>query len=186
MNKSHTAGLSSIVIILIGAAAIGVGALMSDNQSRVVSSDTEASSSVAIAVTEGEERSLETGTQTSITAEIGSMDDVSVSSVETKASSTVTYTTAGFSPQTIAVSVDTTVRFENSTNEPVWIASDTSLIPAPAGQIVLDEYCLNSESDNTEQCEAGGLFSLTFVEVGEFNYHSRQNNDHHGTIVVTE
>lgn len=183
MNTTHTAGLSSIIIILIGAAAIGAGALMSDNQpelasSTMVSTSTEASSTAVASVEEeGMKRTVSSDSELRLSVDLSS---------EANSSPAVTYSNNGFSPQSLSVFVGSTIQFRNQSGSSMWVASDIHPTHEDYSGTSRSEHCPDLENDNFDQCGSGDIFSFTFQKAGEFNYHNHQNSEHGGVIIVSE
>lgn len=88
----------------------------------------------------------------------------------------ITYSTDGFSPNTITVKKGGTVIFQNKTGKPASIASG----PHPTHTVYpeFDQY----KTDQRGKDE----FRFVFEKVGSWGYHDHLNANMTGTIVVTE
>lgn len=177
---STTKGLSTLAIIIIGAVVIaGVILLALPGEE---SGDT-ATSSRTNAVTEEVEQ--DDDEDHPVDADEDSADDDDTNAVGTDAARTVTYTSSGFSPQTLTVSVGTTVRFENDGGGAMWVASDVHPSHTEYDGTSRSEHCTEDGISNSfDQCDSGDVYTFTFDKVGEFDYHNHRNAQHGGTIVV--
>jgi plastocyanin len=91
-------------------------------------------------------------------------------------SSRVTITDEGFLPETIRVSKDEAVVFENTGSLPRWIASD----PHPSHDNL-------PGFDSRKALLQGETYTFTFRETGVFTYHDHLNPfDFGGTVIVIE
>lgn len=97
----------------------------------------------------------------------------------------VTHTNSGFSPQTVTVEQGETVTWQSETGN-MWIASDQHPTHTAYSGTSRTEHCQNGDQNTAafDQCSAGGSFSFTFEETGEWSYHNHENNFQGGTVIV--
>jgi plastocyanin len=86
----------------------------------------------------------------------------------TPAANTIIITTQGYQPNPLQVKVGTTVGWINTDSAPHTVTSDT------AG--LFDSGPINSNAS----------FTFTFNQAGNFTYHSTNETNFIGTIVVTQ
>ena len=87
--------------------------------------------------------------------------------------SIVTYSSAGFSPNSLTVKVGTTVTFKNGGSEPMWIASAF--------------HPIHRELPGFDQLKSvgnGGTYEYTFDKAGTWKYHNHLNPGHGGSVTV--
>lgn len=90
----------------------------------------------------------------------------------------IRYTDDGFDPDRLTVSPGDSVAWVRSGPD-MWIASNSH--PTHA------DYGLDRHGDPIfDQAEHGTLFTFTFNETGEWQYHNHMNAYHHGMVVVEE
>ena len=96
---------------------------------------------------------------------------------------TVTYTDAGFSPETIEIESGETVRWVNNSTRNLWVASAVhpthTLYPQKA-----DGDCLGSSFDACTGIAPNESFEFTFNESGSWNYHNHLSIGRRGTVEV--
>ncbi len=100
---------------------------------------------------------------------------------------TIVFTDSGFSPAALTVRVGDTVVFENQSSVDFWPAS--AMHPThkvyPGSDI---EKCGTAEEagifDACRAIPAGGSWSFTFGEAGNWNYHNHLNAGNFGKIIV--
>jgi plastocyanin len=85
----------------------------------------------------------------------------------------VKFTDNGFEPSTLTVDSDTTVEFENKSNDDFWPASN-----------VHPTHLLYPGFDAKKPVLPGDSYSFTFTKVGSWGYHNHLEPDVQGTIVV--
>jgi len=86
---------------------------------------------------------------------------------------TITYTDAGFSPDTLDITIGETVTFVNESNRDMWVASAIH----PTHQIL-------PEFDQDEGTPRGSTYSFTFTKAGAWKFHDHLNPGARGTITV--
>lgn len=86
---------------------------------------------------------------------------------------TVKYTNNGFMPDTLAVTVGTTVTFINESSGPMWVASN----PHPTHTDL-------SGFDELQSVDRGGSYNYTFQKPGTWKYHNHVNAGDGGMVVV--
>lgn len=85
----------------------------------------------------------------------------------------ITYTDAGFEPETLVVARGTTVRFENESSGTMWVASDVH----PTHEIL-------PAFDQLAAVATGADYEFTFNQEGTWNFHNHVSANHTGTVVV--
>lgn len=92
----------------------------------------------------------------------------------------VSYTEAGFEPQTITVRAGETVRFTNNSLGSMWVAAATemgSIYPAPG-------VCGQSAFDICKEVGPGMFYEFTFEKKGTWGYHDLSEPAKTGAVVV--
>ena len=87
----------------------------------------------------------------------------------------ITYTDSGFAPTTITIKEGQTVRFLNTSNKLMWVASD----PHPT----------HTDYPGFDQLTAvakGKDYVFTFTKIGTWGYHNYLGRSHTGSITVTK
>ncbi|MBI3631121.1 MAG: hypothetical protein HY221_02180 [Candidatus Sungbacteria bacterium] len=94
---------------------------------------------------------------------------------------TVTYTDAGFSPATIAITHGAKVVFKNAASDSMRVSSNPHPIhtgyPTTGG-------CIGSTFDSCRVIWPGESWPFTFDKVGTWGYHNHLNPSEEGTVVV--
>lgn len=85
----------------------------------------------------------------------------------------VTYTSGGFTPKEITVSVGQIVRFVNESSGNMWVAS-----------VVHPTHTVLPEFDEKESIGAGENYEFTFTKIGEWKYHNHVNPSRGGVVIV--
>ena len=86
---------------------------------------------------------------------------------------TVFYNIGVFSPTNIRIHVGDSVRFQNDSDEPVRILSDsTDGVPDLVG------------FDSIGDIQPGGTFAHTFTKTGTFGYRNARDRSERGTVIV--
>ena len=96
----------------------------------------------------------------------------------------VTYTNAGYSPNTITIKVGETVVFKNESANKMWTASGVHPTHFLYSGTSLEEHCPDVSSTAFDQCGSGNEYSFTFMKSGTWKYHNHVSPDDTGTIVV--
>lgn len=93
----------------------------------------------------------------------------------------VTYTHAGYSPNTITIKAGETVNFKNNSSQSMWTASGVHpthrLYPTTGG-------CIGSTFDACKGVQPGNSWSFKFDIAGTWKYHNHLSPGDTGTIVV--
>lgn len=99
---------------------------------------------------------------------------------------TVVYTDDGFVPETLTVAPGTRVSFidQSAANE-MWVASDEHPSHSQYDGTNKDTHCPN-DGTAFDQCAPGAVYSFTFSKSGTWNFHNHREDDHRGTVVVTQ
>jgi plastocyanin len=87
----------------------------------------------------------------------------------------VLYTSEGFSPKQIEVSVGTKIAFKNTSGMPMWVASD----PHP----IHSDY---SAFDAQREYGADEIYYYTFDKTGTFGYHNHSHAHDRGFVTVVD
>lgn len=102
---------------------------------------------------------------------------------ESSGDNVVSYSSSGFSPETIRINEGETVTWV-SEGPAMWVASDVH----PTHTVYPDssiQRCGSDEEDTIfDQCSAGNEYSFTFDEPGEWGYHNHRRAAHTGTVLV--
>lgn len=173
--------MSKTLIIVMAVIAVGAGVwALADNK------ETEPIDSSATVPAASENTTNE-----NIVSEPGSLEDDMVDGTEgttneddentTPATSstpspktvTVRYTNSGYSPESVNVSVGTTVTFINDSSNPMWTASDAH----PSHQDL-------PSFDPRKGIRKGEQYSYTFEEAGTWDYHNHLRPQDTGSVVV--
>ncbi len=101
---------------------------------------------------------------------------------------TIRYTTEGFVPSSVTVKKGTPVTFVNQTAEEMWIASDEHPTHTQYDDTNKDTHCVDgvATAGAFDQCAVGTSYTFTFGKAGTWGYHNHREDDHHGTVIVTE
>lgn len=86
---------------------------------------------------------------------------------------TIFYTNGVFSPTNLQINVGDTVRFSNDSLFPIRVVSD----PHP-------DHTDLPGFDSISDIPAQGVFTLTFIKRGIFDYHNEKKVDQKGTVIV--
>ena len=86
----------------------------------------------------------------------------------------VSYSGTGFSPNKISIKVGTTVRFENESSKPVWVASDSH--PSHTDLPGFDALRAYGPSET---------YTYTFATVGTWGFHNHLSHTQTGSVTVT-
>ncbi len=100
----------------------------------------------------------------------------------------VTYDQEGFHPETITVSVGTTVAWKTTSGFPMWVGSDPH--PSHTDLKGFDQLRIINRAVPTfvrkAHAHGSGIYEYTFTEVGTWKYHNHVNPRHRGTVIVTK
>lgn len=89
----------------------------------------------------------------------------------------VVYDSSGFSPSVLKVAQGTTVNFNNTTDIPMWVASD----PHPDHT---DYPELDTLQPSGNYPKPRNDYSFTFTKVGRWTYHNHTQPENTATIIV--
>lgn len=99
----------------------------------------------------------------------------------------VSYTDSGYSPSTLRITVGETVIFESESSRKMWTASAVHPVHRayPGSDI---SKCGTQEAENIfDECTGhatGEMWSFTFNNAGEWEYHNHLRPSHTGKIIV--
>ncbi len=103
--------------------------------------------------------------------------------VEPVLEKTVTYTDAGFTPSSLEIKSGDTVKFENQSNNNVWVSSAKhpthANYPTTGG-------CIGSTFDSCKALQKGEIWSFKFDIAGNWKYHNHVDATKFGEIVVVK
>lgn len=101
---------------------------------------------------------------------------------------TVSYTNAGFSPNTVTVKKGQTVMFLNETSGPMWVGADEHPSHTMYSGTSRTTHCAADYTGEKpfDQCGSGATYTFTFTKPGTWTYHNHAAAQAQGTIVVTE
>ncbi|OGZ70276.1 MAG: hypothetical protein A2904_01280 [Candidatus Staskawiczbacteria bacterium RIFCSPLOWO2_01_FULL_33_9] len=100
----------------------------------------------------------------------------------------ITYTDAGYSPNTIGILTGRIVTFKNQSSKPMWPASAMHPSHRLYDGTSLDEHCPDTDNSAFDACTGilpGESWSFKFDKTGNWKYHDHLNPSNYGTIVVT-
>ncbi|MEK7601995.1 MAG: plastocyanin/azurin family copper-binding protein [Patescibacteria group bacterium] len=99
---------------------------------------------------------------------------------------TVTYDGTNFSPTSVSIKVGDTVTFVNSSNQPMWVASDVH--PAHTGYsgTSKSQHCPDTTGTAFDQCSVGSSYTFTFGKTGSWKYHNHASASAVGTVSVSQ
>ena len=94
-------------------------------------------------------------------------------SPESSQTTEISYSSDGFSPNSLTINVGDTVTFINNRNKQMWVASN----PHPIHTDL-------SEFDNRKGVSNAEAYVFTFKTPGEYSYHNHLSPGDGGTIIV--
>lgn len=97
---------------------------------------------------------------------------------------TVTYTDAGFQPESVSIAVGETVEFINESGEAMWVASDVHPSHSQYDGTSLSEHCDGGVVTAFDQCGSGDSYTFTFDQAGEWSYHNHESASDGGVVTV--
>lgn len=113
--------------------------------------------------------------------------ETEVIDVGESASTQVTLTANGFSPQTVTIKKGGSVTWTNEGAGGMWVASAKHPTHTVYDGTSLNEHCDTASTVvPLDQCDSGGAYTFTFDKAGSWNYHNHMNASHFGTVVVVE
>jgi plastocyanin len=99
---------------------------------------------------------------------------------------TVHFTSAGFSPKSVTISLGQKVTFVNDTSGQMWVASGNH--PTHTVYDGTDEatHCSGTYTGPTpfDECQNGTPYTFVFTKAGTFSYHNHLASQFQGTVVV--
>ncbi|MDZ4231174.1 MAG: hypothetical protein U1C52_00055 [Patescibacteria group bacterium] len=114
-------------------------------------------------------------------------EEVNGEEIQVLDEATVTYTDQGFSPSPVTVAQGGTVHFVNESSGDFWVASamhPTHSVYPGSGIDLCASAAAGVLFDACESVAAGGTWSFTFDEKGEWAYHNHLSANHFGKVVV--
>lgn len=101
---------------------------------------------------------------------------------------TVIYSDSGFSPNSVSVTLGTTVIFVNQSSEEMWVASAKHPDHTVYSGTSLSQHCPDTSKTAFDQCSNagnGGSYSFTFNKAGDWKYHDHIDATKFGSVTVT-
>jgi len=95
----------------------------------------------------------------------------------------VNFTEDGFEPKQVAVQLGEKVKFVNTTDDLMWVASLPHDTHAHYGGAGFPEHC-HAGGPVFDQCAPSDTYIFTFEQKGEWGFHNHLAAEHVGTVVV--
>lgn len=95
----------------------------------------------------------------------------------------VNFTSSGFVPKSVEISLGDTVRWINNSSRDVWPATAIHPTHTIYPEKSTDD-CLGSSFDACAKIAPGSTWEFTFNEEGSWNYHDHLNAGKRGTVIV--
>jgi|AntDeeMinimDraft_6_1070357.scaffolds.fasta_scaffold04936_2 plastocyanin len=183
LKKNH--GLSTALILVIGALVIGGVVLVASmsQESEPEAANSSASSSADITAEESTDEGRTNDSPQAGSGQSAETETEADDKEEELPKAVVTYTDSGFSPESITVSAGQTVRFENEAKAQMWVASDVHPSHSQYDGTSLREHC-DGDGISFDQCEGGDGYSFTFGEAGEYDYHNHLRASDGASVIV--
>ena len=106
---------------------------------------------------------------------------------ESMSQNVITYTNAGYSPNTLTIKLGETVTWKNESPSGMWTASAMHPSHIVYAGTSLQEHCPDTAGESFDACtstQPGDSWSFTFNKKGTWKYHNHVNASHFGTIIV--
>lgn len=98
---------------------------------------------------------------------------------------TIKFTDGGFEPRKATIFVGQTVRFTNTSNMDMWVASD--IHPTHTNYLLKSSKdCAGSSFDECKKVSKGGSWDFKFDAIGSWDFHNHMKAVEGGTITVIE
>ena len=101
----------------------------------------------------------------------------------------VTYTDAGYSPQTLTIKVGDTVTWKNQSTHNVWTASGMHPSHTDYAGTTVQQHCPDPSNTSFDECAAeapGTSWSFTFTKAGTWPYHNHVKASDFGKVIVEQ
>ena len=103
---------------------------------------------------------------------------------------TITYTDAGFSPNSISIPRGATVTWVNQSSRSMWVATNPHPSHTGYDQTSRSQHCATgyTGAKTPDECKSdakGASYSFTFDKTGQWGYHNHVLANDSGTIIVT-
>ena len=157
-----------IIILIIG----GVYWFINRNKSESVINNTYNSS---------------TNNQSTTTVNINTSTSTATTTATVSKKVTITYTSSGFSPKSVAIKKDDTVVFVNQSSSGLWVASAFHPTHSVYDGTTLKEHCAAGAVPSFDSCKniaKGESYSFTFTKIGTWAYHNHSSTSYTGKIIV--
>ena len=99
----------------------------------------------------------------------------------------ITYTNAGYSPNTLTIKLGDTVTWANDSSQNMWTASAMHPSHIVYSGTSLSEHCPDTVGISFDACKGiapGNIWSFVFNKKGEWGFHNHLKSDHFGKIIV--
>lgn len=99
----------------------------------------------------------------------------------------ITYSSTGYSPNTVTVKVGTTVTWKNTSSMSMWPASAMHPSHSVYSGTTLSAHCPDTDGTAFDACTeipSGNSWSFTFDKQGTWKYHDHLKASYFGTVVV--
>ncbi len=102
----------------------------------------------------------------------------------------VAYTDTGFSPKSVTVNQGQGVTWTNQSSRTMWVASAMHPVHSVYDGTNKDTHCAagytgEAPFDECTAVPAGGTYTFTFTEVGNWKYHNHASDADFGDVTVT-
>jgi plastocyanin len=99
---------------------------------------------------------------------------------------TIHFTSAGFSPKDVTISVGQKVTFVNDTTGPMWVASDAHPTHTDFDGTDRATHCSGTYTGPTpfDECQPGSTYTFVFTKAGTFPFHNHMAAQYEGTVTV--
>jgi plastocyanin len=100
---------------------------------------------------------------------------------------TVTYDGSSFSPSTVTIHIGDTIKFVDSSANPMWVASNVHPSHTQYDGTAISEHCAAGYAGPAPFDECGiskATYSFTFTKAGTWSYHNHLNVGASGNVVV--
>jgi len=97
---------------------------------------------------------------------------------------TVTLTSAGFSPASVKIKSGQKVIFVNNSNGNMWVAADEHPSHTEYNGTDRQSHCPDITEVAFDQCADGKTYTFTFTKTGSWDYHNHLSANKTGTVIV--
>ncbi|MEX0934230.1 MAG: plastocyanin/azurin family copper-binding protein [Candidatus Saccharimonadales bacterium] len=154
----NTKNITIAVLVLVAIALVGFFLLRDDVDELDNGTDTDTTTQQEAETTPGDDTDVIDDGQNDTEAEVQAQ---------------VRYSSSGFAPATLEISIGDTVSFVNGGNVSMWVASDSH-----------PTHTNFPDFDARRGYGSGETYEFTFNEPGSYGYHNHLNPNHGGLIIV--